>query len=417
MTTANRISRRHFLAATALAVPSLLPSEVLGRPRRPGASDKIRLGIIGVGRRGQQLLAAMPSDSKVVAVCDVFRSRAESVGAKYGAKVFHDCREVLDRKNVDAVVIATPDHWHALPAILACQAGKDVYCEKPLALTVTEGRAMVKAARKYDRVFQVGTQQRSMRPNEIACRLVRSGAMGKVHRIVVSRYPGPRGDWLPREDAPDGLDWDKWLGQAPDNLPYNGKYIFPENEPGWSGYYAFAGGEMTGWGAHGLDMVQWALGMDNGGPVEVHAGEEPDEPDDHPVEWKYANGTVMVTGDGPRAGGKFFCEKGQINIDRNRFNVMPEGLKRELLKGLAFGQTPEERHMANFLECVRSRRRPNADVELGHRSATVAHLGNIARWVGGKLQWDPVAERFRNSEKANGHVDRERRPGYDLPQI
>ena len=181
-------------------------------------------------------------------MCDVYKPRAEAVGGKIGAKVYHDFRRVLDKKNVDAVVIATPDHWHALPAVLACQAGKDVYCEKPLALTIREGRAMVQAARKYDRVFQVGTQQRSLRPNEIACKLVREGAMGTVKRVVVSNNWSPSGDRLPGEDVPEGLGWDKWLGQAPGDIPYSGKYIFPEEEPGWSGYYAFSGGEMCGWG-------------------------------------------------------------------------------------------------------------------------------------------------------------------------
>jgi predicted dehydrogenase len=167
------ISRRRFLTtATALALPALVPSDALAKPRRP---DRIHLGIAGVGRRGQQLLEAMPEGVKIVAVCDVYRPRAEAVGGKYHATVFHDFRRVLDRKDVDAVVIATPDHWHALPAVLACQAGKDIYCEKPLALTVHEGRIMVEAARKHKRVFQVGTQQRSLKPNQIACKIVRKG--------------------------------------------------------------------------------------------------------------------------------------------------------------------------------------------------------------------------------------------------
>jgi hypothetical protein len=246
---------------------------------------------------------------------------------------------------------------------------------------------MIQAARKYGRVFQVGTQQRSLRPNEIACRLVRSGALGKVHKIVVNNNWGPSGKWLPAEDVPEGLDWDRWLGQAPGDLPYNNAYIFPEEGPNWAGFYAFSGGEMCGWGSHGYDMVQWALGMDRTGPVEVQAG------------------------------GKCFCERGQINIDRNRFNIMPAGLKRELLRSVDLTETPEENHMANFLDCVRSRRRPNADVEIGQRSVTVAHLANIARWSGGRLAWDPITERFRNSDRANGHLDRQHRKGYELPEM
>ena len=411
------ISRRRFLTtATALAIPSVVPSQVLGKPRRLGANDRIRLGFIGVGRRGQQLLEAMPEGGKVVAVCDVCRPRAEAVGGKYGAKAVHDFRRVLDRKDVDTVVIATPDHWHALPAVLACQAGKDVYCEKPLALTAHEGRVMVEAARKYKRVFQVGTQQRSLKPNRIACRLVRNGAMGKVKRVVVHDYVGPSGAWLPREDIPQGLDWDRWLGQAPADLPFNGKYLFPENEPGWSSYYAFSGGEMCGWGAHGLDMIQWALGMDRGGPVEVYSGDASDQPDDAHVRWIYPGGILVETGDAPRAGGKFFCEHGQINIDRNRFHVLPDELGRELLRDVDVSPSDENDHMRSFLDCVRTRRHPRADVEIGQRSVTVGHIGNIARWIGGRLEWDSVAERFRNSDKANSHLDRERRKGYELPE-
>jgi len=397
-------TRRQFLTAvSALSLPIFIPATVLAKP-----SQRVRLGFIGVGRRGKQLLEAMPEGARVVAVCDVFKPRAEEVGAKYGAKVFTDFGRILDRKNVDAVVIATPDHWHALPAVLACQAGKDVYCEKPLALTVRKGRAMVQAARKHDRVFQVGTQQRSLRPNEIACRLIREGKMGTVKRIVVANNWSPSDERLPGEEVPEGLDWDQWLGQAPGDISFNNKYIFPEEEPGWSGYRFFCGGEMCGWGAHGYDMLQWALGMDGSGPVEVEAE---GSAGDAKVKWKYANGVTVETGDAPKPGGKFFCERGQLNIDRNRFNIIPAGLKKELLRGLDISESDESDHMRNFLECVRTRRRPNADVEVGQRSVTVAHLANVARRVGGRLEWDSAGERFTNSDEANRHLDRERRKG------
>ena len=413
MTTA--ITRRCFLLqGAAISLPLLLPSHVLAKPpRRKGAGDQVRLGFIGVGRRGQLLLEAMPGGAKVVAVCDVFRPRAEAVGSKYHAKVLGDFRQVIDRKNVDAVVIATPDHWHALPAITACIAGKDVYCEKPLALTVSEGRLMVRAARKHDCVFQVGTQQRSLRPNEVACRLIRDGKMGHVQQVVVANNWSPTDERLPGEDVPEGMDWDKWLGQAPGDIPYNGKYIFPENEPGWSDRRFFCGGEMCGWGAHGYDQLQWAMGYDESGPVAVEAE---GFAGDAKVRWWYDCGTVAETGDAPKPGGKFYCERGQLNIDRNRFNIMPEGLKRELLRGVDFAESDESDHMRNFLDCVRSRNRPNADVEVGQRSVTVAHLGNIARWVGGKLEWDAGAERFTNSDKANELLACPRREGYELPE-
>ena len=193
-------------------------------------------------------------------------------------------------------------------------------------------------------------------------------------------------------------------------------YLFPENEPGWSSRYAFSGGEMTGWGAHGFDMIQWALGMDGSGPVEVYAGDDSDQPDDAHVRWMYPGGIVVETGDAaPRAGGWIYCERGEIHIDRNRFHVLPDELGRELLRGVDVAESDETDHMSDFLECVRSRKRPCADVEIGQRSVTVAHIGNISRWVGGKLGWDSVAERFRNGDKANSHLDRERRKGYELP--
>lgn len=405
------LTRGVAVAASAIAVPSVIPSEVYGKPR---PNDRIGLGFIGVGRRGKQLLEGLPQAAKVVAVCDVFHPRADAVGAKFGAAVVYDFHQVLDRKDVDAIVITTPDHWHALPAILACQVGKDVYCEKPLALTIREGRTMVRAARKYNRIFQVGTQQRSLRPNQIACRFIREGAMGKVHRVIVANNWSPTDERLGGEGVPEGMDWDQWLGQAPGDIPYNNKYIFPENEPGWSSYRFFCGGEMCGWGAHGYDQLQWALGMDNSGPVAVEAD---GNVGDARVRWWYANGVEVETGDAPKPGGQFFCERGQINIDRNRFNIMPEGLKRELLRGVDVAETPEENHMKNFLDCIRLRRKPNADVEIGQRSVSVAHLANIARWVGGKLLWDPEAERFTNSERANEHLDREHRQGYKLPEV
>jgi predicted dehydrogenase len=408
------IGRGVAIAATAFVAPWLAPAEVLAKPRHRGANDKIHLGFVGVGRRGQQLLEALPEGAKVVAVCDVFHPRADMVGGKYHANVFHDFRQVIERKEVDAVVIATPDHWHALPAILACQAGKDVYCEKPLALTVSEGRMMVRATRKHERIFQVGTQQRSLRPNRIACKLIRSGAMGKVQRVVVASNWSPTDERLPGEGVPDGMDWDRWLGQAPGDIPFNAKYIFPENEPGWSDRRFFCGGEMCGWGAHGNDQLQWALGMDGSGPVEVEAE---GSVGDAKVTWRYANGVVVETGDVPKTGGHFFCERGQLNIDRNRFNILPDGLKQDLLRGVDVAESDEGDHLRNFLACVRSRHRPNADVEIGQRSVTVAHLGNIARWVGGKLEWDPVAERFTNSDRANEHLGRERRKGFELPEV
>ena len=397
--------RKFLLSSAAVAAPLFVPRDLFARP-----SNEVRLGFIGAGRRAKQIVGSFEG-AKVVTVCDVFYPRAQSLAAKLGAESQLDYRAVLDRKDVDAVVIATPDHWHALQAIYACQAGKDVYCEKPLALTVVEGRAMVDAARKHHRVFAVGTQQRSLKPNRIACRAVRGGALGKVKKVTVANYPGPSGQWFDREDVPEALDWNEWLGQAPDELPYNNAYLFPENEPGWTSKYAFAGGEMTGWGAHGFDMVRWALGME---PVEV--GSWGARADDSPVWWKFPDGVYMNTHKAPKAGCWISCDYGEIHIDRNRFHILPEELGHELLKDVDLTETPEETHMKNFVDCVRSRKRPHADVEDGQRSVTIGHLGNIARWVGGRMGWDASTERF-SCGCANRHLGRNRRKGYELPSI
>jgi predicted dehydrogenase len=357
----------------------------------------------------------MPEGSKVVAVCDVYRPRAEAVGGKYHAKAFYDFHRILDRKDVDAVVIATPDHWHALPAVLACQAGKDVYCEKPLALTVHEGRVMVQAARKHRRVFAVGTQQRSLKPDEIACRLVRSGTLGKVKKVVVHDYPGPSGAWLPREEVPEGLDWNEWLGQAPADLPFNGKYLFPENEPGWSSCYAFSGGEMCGWGAHGFDMIQWALGMDNSGPVEVYSGDAPDQPDDAPVRWMYPGGITVETGDAPRAGGWIYCERGEIHIDRNRFHVLPDELGRELLRGVDVAESVESDHMRDFLgprrREVHQQRQGERTSRPGAAEGVRVAFGVIRERLLGKRKSLQVAYERPGRSSTSSRTARDRFPG------
>lgn len=421
-----RLSRRQLLklgAAGAVATPYLIPSGVLAAEGRPGANERISVGAIGVGNRASLLLDQLPEDGEIVALCDCNLPRAEAFKAKKKASwpVYQHHQKLLERKDIDAVIVATGEFQRVLPCIHACQAGKDIYAEKPLTLYIQEGRVLVDAVRRHGRVFQVGTQQRSMAMNRIACELVRSGGLGKVLEVRAVNYPGP-GDSpsqpFPQRPTPAGLDWDVWLNQAAWR-PFNGKWM------GWMGWRDFAGGEMTNWGAHGVDQIQWALGMDGTGPVEMW----PVTPGlNGKVEMRYANGLPIrfILDRGPIGGGVFVCEKGKLEINRNKFTSNPKQIAVELLKKV--NEAEEEKkwsdqtalwqarwHLRNWLDCIRTRNQPVADVAIGHRSITVCHLANITRRLGRRLKWDPAKELFADDEEANKLVNRPRRKGYELP--
>jgi predicted dehydrogenase len=316
--------------------------------------------------------------------------------------------------------------------IHAAQAGKDIYAEKPMTLTILEGRRMVEAVRKYNRVFQTGSQQRSMKTNIIGCAMVRAGRAGKIKKVVAKNYPSPWPNHLPGQPVPEGLDWDTWCGPV-EPVPFNKDLYAPRTKPGWISFREFSGGEMTGWGAHGFDMIQWALGTDDTGPVRIWTEGEPmkepilkephgrgagESQTNHPtVFMEYANGAVMELGKGPDGGGLFYGDKGMIGIDRGKLWSDPKDLTAEPLKEdeLPTYGDGENDHFRNFFDCVKTRKRPIADVEIGHRSSTICHLGNIARWVGHELKWDPKAETFIGDDEANKLIDRPRRKGYELP--
>lgn len=418
----NRWSRRQVLrCAASVALPSLIPSAVLGADGKPGANERVGIGAIGVGNRATLLLDQLPKDGQIVALADCNLPRAEAFKAKRKGNwpLYQQYRQLLERKDVEAVVIATQEFQRVLPSIHACQAGKDVYAEKPLTLYVREGRALVDTARKHGRVFQVGSQQRSMTLNRIACELVRTGGLGKIVEVLAPCYPGagesPK-DVGPAEPVPPGLDWDAWLNQAAWR-PFNGRW--------GGGGRDFAGGEMTNWGAHGVDQIQWGLGADGTGPVEIW----PETPGPNgKVQMLYANGTPVrfVLDHGPWGGAIFVCEKGKLEVNRNKFTSNPKDIAIELLKKV--DEAEEERkwsdqtalwqaqwHLQNWIDCIRTRQKPAADVEIGHRSIAVCHLANIARWVGRRLKWDPVKETFLGDDEANRFVDRPRRKGYELP--
>ncbi|MCX8035758.1 MAG: Gfo/Idh/MocA family oxidoreductase [Candidatus Sumerlaeia bacterium] len=416
-----KMSRRVFLknhAVAAAVAPLILRPGVLGAAGRPGANDRILIGVIGTGGRARQLMNQMPPDGRIVAISDCYIKRMEEAMAGKDVKwnMYQDYRKMFEKEKLDAVLVATPDHGRVLPCIRACEAGLDVFAEKPLTLTVAEGRVLVNVVRKTGRVFQVGSQQRTMEMNAYACALVRNSGIGRIQRVVGKCYTGPRTiPQLPEEPIPEGDDWDTWLGPTP-YLPFNSKLQF-----GWMSWRNYSGGEMTNWGAHGIDQIQWALGMDGTGPVEVWpvtAGPN------GKVSMRYANGVTVdfESPDIPPGGALFIGEKGRVKIDRNDFEVEPPELAkdapdravRQPWEGPGWISRP---HMQNWLDCIKTRKRPNADVEIGHRSVTICHILNIARELGRRLKWDPDKEQFVGDDEANACLDRPRRKGWELPQI
>lgn len=429
-------SRRSLLkkttaTAAAAAFPTLIPSHVLGNSEKPGANERIGIGIIGPGRQGAGLLAQAAKLGRIVATADVHVPRAEEFAAKYNATAYKDYRKLLDRKDIDAVIVATPDHWRALCCIHAAQAGKDIYAEKCLTLTIREGREIVKAVRKYKRVFQTGSQQRSMAANRLGCELIRNGRIGKVHTVIGSNYPSPWECDMPAKPILEGLDWDAWCGPV-DPVPFHNDIFAPRANPGWLSFRPFSGGEMTGWGSHGLDQVQWALGMDESGPVEVWVEGAKFDPPVYTknesrdrgnkqcsrpmIHYRYADGTLLKLDNGPGGGAIFIGDKGTITIDRARISSDPVEIVEAPLSEGDIRLYKSDDHMRNWFDCIKSRRPCVADAEVGHRSATVCHLGNIARWLNRRLKWDPKKETFIGDDEADTCLDRPRRKGYELPE-
>lgn len=435
MSERSRVTRRQFLhrgaaVGAVVAAPYLIPSGVLAADGQPGANDRIGVAGIGIGRQGTGVLknALDSKECQFIGIADVYLPRAQEMCQKLGGEAYQDYRKLLERKDVDAIVTATPDHWRALVCIHACQAGKDIYAEKALSLTIREGRLMVDAARKYKRVFQVGSQQRSQAVNRISCEYIRTGKLGKIKEVVGCNYPSPWECALPEQPVPEGLDWDMWCGPAP-LVPFNKDLYAPRANPGWLSFRPYSGGEMTGWGAHGLDQIQCALGMDDSGPVEVWTeGPKFDPPTYTQPEsrargdktckvpmifYRYANGVVVKLDNGSGGGGIFFGEKGKMDLTRGRVATNPPEIAEEITRQAKGG---DQNHVRNWIECIKSREKPVADVEIGHRSTTVCHLGNIARWTGRHLRWDPAKEVFPGDAEANEYLDRPRRKPYELPE-
>jgi predicted dehydrogenase len=406
MNATSRFTRRSFLKAGALAAaPFILPSRIWSAD--PGPNSRINLGLIGMGKQNRYLLSAFMRrpEVQVVAVCEVDGTRRDhakqQVEAHYtkqnaadykGCAAYNDFRQLLERRDIDGVVIATPDHWHAIIGIAAANAGKDIFCEKPLTQSIHEARALVNAVRKNNRVFQTGSMQRSSREFHKACELVRNGRIGKIEKVEVAVGGPPVPCNLPAEEQPEGLDWNLWLGPAPER-PYNST-LSPrgvhDHFPAWRNYQEYGGGGITDWGAHHFDIAQWALGMDDSGPVEVIPPEDKNAKTG--VKFIYANGVPMHHTNGN--GVTFFGDKGKIYVNRGKFEITPVDLDKAPIpeNGTRLYQSTD--HYGDWLNCMRTRKKPICDVEIGARTVTVCHLANIAYLNDAQLKWDPAKERF-----------------------
>ncbi len=453
----NAIHRRTFLknaAATSLAFPLVVRSSALGKAGAVAPSERITMGCIGVGGMGTNNMRAFLAqpDVQVLAVCDPVKASDQyghwykkgwngpwfgrepaakivddDYARKYGAGQYQGCaayvdfRDLIARDDIDAVSIATPDHWHALPAIRAAESGKDIYCEKPMSLTVAEGRAMVEAVRRYNVVFQTGTQRRSSQLYRFICEVVRNGRIGKLQRALVgigaNNKQAPPSDWQPMP-VPDWLDYETWLGPAP-WAPYHKDrclYTFRFGED-------YSGGQTTNLGAHGIDVVQWANGTDDTGPVEFEdlGGEFPRDglfTTATRVQFaaRYANGLELICRTQQDEIYRFEGSEGwiQVPVYSDEITCEPESLKTTVIGPNEIHLYESNDHHRNFIDCIKTRTRTAAPVEVGHRSVTICHLGNIAMKLKGKFQWDPAKESSPDSPQANALLSKTMRSPWRL---
>jgi len=455
-----QMKRREFVKNVMRTTLLASGTEVVSRSRVVGANDRVTVGLVGCGGRGRYVAKLMREVPNVEfgAVCDVYDQNAAAAQQWAGprSQVFKDFRKLLEGKDVDAVLIATPDHWHAIPTVLACQAGKDVYVEKPLAHNIREGRAIVEAARRYNRVVQTGTQQRSAPHYREVEKIIRSGALGEVRYVRVwnfsNRYPfgmGKQND----SDAPSGLDWDFYLGPAP-SVPFNKNRFLASYRWFWD----YAGGTITDFGTHRFDTIHQVMGVE--APLTVSAAGDryamndgSEMPDVLQVTYEYPGFTLSYEAcslNGHGLGGRtpgmayynaldredrpngesFYGTNGALFSDRIGFEIYPElrsvplqaryatqkqspvGYRMERQQVVAKDATAL--HVENFIECVKSRQKPVGDAENGHRSTTVAHLGNIAYKTRQKLIWDASLEDFKESSEGSRLLSRQARKPWDL---
>jgi len=462
----NQITRREFLSRTAalsgsIAIPWIIPSPARGADGSTAPSERITVGLIGNGLMGGGHLRRLAGDRdfQVLAVCDVDRQRREngkrhveetyaadsSNSTYHGCAAFNDYRELLARPDIDAVVIVTTDHWHTLQAIDAAKAGKDIYCEKPISITIRQGRQLVETVRRYGRIFQTGTQYRSIPTIRRVCEFVRAGGLGKVKSVFTlwSNLAGfigagrfapytqimdvektgssytPLDFALPAEPVPEGLDWDLWVGPALWH-PYNSLYHINPS-PGvvpWSFCEDFGAASVTWHHSHSADVIQYAIGMENSGPAEIIHPSSKDYPT---LTYKYANGTLLHLVDdwqmvkdvyeavpptvrlAGNFGGVFVGERGWVTSMSTGGPVEggPENIFEEMKLTTRQVNIGENNHHDNWLECIKTRRQPSSSEEIGHRSASLGHLAIIAHKLQRSLKWDPAKEEFIGDEAAN----------------
>ncbi|MFP4055675.1 MAG: Gfo/Idh/MocA family protein [Candidatus Brocadiia bacterium] len=400
MTAPTSLTRRGFLRAATglgLAAPAFVRSTAFG------ANDRITTGIIGRGGPA----GGGAGGTQLLAVCDVRDDKLRPFFGRKDVAVYRDFRELLARDDIDAVLVGTPDHWHAIPSIQAAQAGKDIYCEKPLTLTIREARAVADTVSRYGRVFQTGSQQRSAYGGKFrfACEMVRSGRIGQIQTIRVN-VGGPSGPcYLPAEPTPEGVDWNMWLGPAPWR-PFNRRILH-----GWRRYRDYSGGGMTDWGHHHFDIVQWALDMDHSGPREVIP---PDGKDVRYLTYIYENGVEVTHGGARGAQIEFIGTEGRVMVDRGTLKTDPPHIMEKPTAPDEVHLYRSPGHKANWVECIRTRRKPICHAEIGCRSVTVCHIGNLAYWLKRPLKWDPVHERFVGDPAANRWLDRPKRAPWHI---
>ncbi|MCU0915290.1 MAG: Gfo/Idh/MocA family oxidoreductase [Planctomycetes bacterium] len=417
------ISRRSLLRSSALAagtiaLPTLVPSSVFGGA---APSERITIGCIGVGNMGSSDLKAFKSNAnaQVVAVCEVDAQRlaeARKLAGIDAGSCYGDFRELLARPDIDAVTVVTPDHWHVPICLAAVHAGKDVYCEKPLTLTILEGRTLANEVKRYGRILQTGSQQRSGAEFRKACELVRNGYIGEV-KTVSAGLPGNNRKceptWQP-QPVPEGFNYDMWLGPA-EWAPYHVQRCHYE----FRFLLDYSGGQVTNWGAHHLDIAQWGLGTDDTGPVQiVGAGEFPTTglfttATRVHFEMTYASGVKLICKTGG-SGTRFEGTKGWVDVKRGKLETEPASLMTQTIGANETRLYESRNHHQNFLDCIKSRQQPIANVEVGHRSSTLCHLGNIAMLLKRPLRWDPAKEEFVGDDAANRMRWRPSRAAWSL---
>ncbi len=443
------MNRRKFLKTTtaAAALPSIIPASALGRAGRPAPSDRITMALIGAGNQGINDMNGFLADERVqiTAVCDVNKESAgywngriggrdhvkkliewhyangSPSGAYSGCDTYEDFRDVMARDDIDTVLLALPDHWHAIPTIMAARAGKDIYGEKPLSLTIAEGRAMSNAVMQNNRIFQTGSQQRSDFRFRRTCELVRNGRIGKLRRVRVGQPSGTpdfgkSGHRKDPEPIPPGFNYDMWLGPAPE-APYsparchvNFRWILD-----------YSGGQITDWGGHHPDIAQWGMDTEHTGPVAVKNARgvfSKDTPwntaTDYYFECEYKNGVLLSVSSSDRMGVRFEGDAGWIWVTRGNWEASNPALLTSEIGPDEIHLYNSENHFRNFIDCVISREQPVAPVENAHRSITIAHLGNIALLTGRDLKWDPDQEQIISDEEANKMCSRPMRDPWKL---